>query len=170
MEFIWLSGAARLFQMPFSFSIQHPFSRGFVEAASADAFAAPRVDLRTASNPVDVELYVAALRWGRRVVATPAIQRLAPAELQPGSAVDADADIRKYVRGAMSTMFHPAGTCAMQPRALGGVVDARLRVHGVANLRVVDASIMPLIVAAHLQTTVYAIAEKAADMIKEDCK
>ena len=163
---IWLSGANRRFQLPFSFAIQHPLSRGFVELGSRDPFAQPRVDLRTAANPVDVELYVDALRFGRRLVAAPAIQALGPRELRPGPAAASDAALRAYLRGALSTMFHPAGTCAMMPRALGGVVDPALRVHGVANLRVVDAAVFPLIPAAHLQTTVYAVAERAADLIR----
>jgi len=154
--------------MPFSFSIQHPLSRGFVAINGTSAFAQPVVDLRTLSNPVDAELYVDAIKFGRRVVATPAIQTLGPHEVQPGAQIVADDDLREYTRSVAGTMFHPAGTCAMMPRRLGGVVDARLRVHGVDNLRIVDASIMPIIVASHLQSTVYAIAEKAADMLKED--
>ncbi|KAF8538469.1 GMC oxidoreductase [Trichophaea hybrida] len=168
MEMIWLSGANRRYQMPFSFSIQHPFSRGFIEINSTNPFVQPLVDLRTASNPVDLDLFVQALKFGRKVVKTPAIQALEPTELQPGSDKVTDDELREYVRESIRTMFHPVGTSGMMPKRLGGVVDNRLRVYGVRNLRIVDASIIPLIPASHLQSTVYSIAEKAADLIKED--
>ena len=74
------------------------------------------------------------------------------------------------LRGSLvsPTNAHPCGTAAMMPRGLGGVVDERLRVYGVRGLRVVDASVLPVIVAANLQVTMYAVAEKAADLIKGD--
>ena len=65
-------------------------------------------------------------------------------------------------------MWHPAGTCAMLPRDKGGVLDPSLRVYGAAKLRVVDASAVPLLPVANLQSTIYAIAERAADLIKEE--
>ncbi|RPB12805.1 alcohol oxidase [Morchella conica CCBAS932] len=166
MEFIWQSGAARRYQMPFSVSVQHPFSRGHVEINSTNPLLRPIVDLRTGSNPVDLTLLVEAFRYARRVVATDAIQELVPTELLPGANVTSDEDILAYAKSSASTMFHPSGTSAMMPRELGGVVDSSLRVYGVKNLRVVDASIIPLIPATHIVSTVYAIAEKAADLIK----
>ena len=66
-----------------------------------------------------------------------------------------------------ATLMHVAGTAAMMPRELGGVVDPKLKVYGIQGVRVVDASIMPLIPACHLQATVYAVAEKAADIIRK---
>ncbi|CUS12576.1 unnamed protein product [Tuber aestivum] len=166
MEFIWLSGANRRFQMPLSISIAHPFSRGFIEINSTDPHAAPIVDLRTGSNPVDLSLLVEALRFNRRIVQSPAIQELAPTELTPGQLLQADEELLGFTRANLSTMFHPSGTAAMQPREIGGVVDHNLMVYGTRNLRVVDASIMPLIPGSHLASTVYAIGEKAADIIK----
>lgn len=154
--------------MPFSVSIQHPFSRGYIAINTTDPFLQPVIDFRTVSNPIDLDLYVEGLKFGRKLIQTPAIQALGPSEVQPGAEKVSDEDLKEYTRGSMGTMFHPAGTCAMMPRTMGGVVDARLRVHGVDNLRIADASIMPLIVASHLQSTVYAIAEKAADLLKED--
>ena len=78
-------------------------------------------------------------------------------------------DFSDWVRHTTITDWHPMGTCAMGPSvASGGVVDSRLRVHGVKGLRVCDASVMPLQISAHLQATVYAIGEKGAEMIKED--
>ena len=73
-----------------------------------------------------------------------------------------------YVKSAFSANSHPLGTAAMMSKELGGVVDGRLRVYGTGNVRVIDASIMPFQVSGHLTSTLYAIAEKAADIIKED--
>ena len=75
--------------------------------------------------------------------------------------------IKNFIRGAaVSTWAHPVGTCAMMPRDMGGVLDSNLNVYGVQRLRVVDASMMPMIPGGHTSTTVYAVAEKAADLIK----
>ena len=77
-------------------------------------------------------------------------------------------DFSPRITSSCITDWHPIGTCAMSPADAGGVVDARLRVHGVKGLRVADASIMPLHICSHPQATVYAIGEKAAAMILED--
>lgn len=75
---------------------------------------------------------------------------------------------KEYVRRTATSMWYPTNTCLMLPRAKGGVVDDRLRVYGTRNVRVVDASMMPLVPRANTQATVYAVAEKAADIIKAD--
>ena len=77
-----------------------------------------------------------------------------------------DADWKKWVKDTYGAVSHPIGTAAMMRRSLGGVVDAQLKVYDTANLRVVDASIMPLQISAHLSSTLYGVAEKAADLIK----
>ncbi|KAI0942663.1 hypothetical protein AcW1_003229 [Taiwanofungus camphoratus] len=78
-----------------------------------------------------------------------------------------DDDLLEYIRSGSAGGDHPIGTAAMAPLEYGGVVDSTLKVYGTSNLRVVDASIFPLHIAAHTQSTVYAIAEKAAEMIKQ---
>ena len=82
-----------------------------------------------------------------------------------------DADWKKWINkdgtsGGFSAVSHPIGTAAMMRRGLGGVVDAQLKVYDTANVRVVDASVLPLQISAHLQSTLYGVAEKAADLIK----
>lgn len=162
MEFIWQSGSARRFQMPLAVSVQHPFSRGHIEIGTTDPLALPIVDLRTGSNPVDLDLFIEAFKYTRKIIQTPAIQALVPTELTPGIMIQADDEIRAYAKSTASTMFHPSGTSAMQPRKFGGVVNNKLQVYGTTNLRIVDASIIPLIPATHIVSTVYAIAEKVS--------
>jgi choline dehydrogenase len=90
-------------------------------------------------------------------------------EIKPGPEVRDDAAILEYCRNNGATIFHPSGTCAMGPNpARGAVVDARLRVHGVAALRVIDCSAMPTLISGNTNGPVVMMAEKAADMIKED--
>ncbi|KAH8880518.1 GMC oxidoreductase [Thozetella sp. PMI_491] len=154
-----------------AYALQKPVSRGTVLVKSTSPNpqdAAPVVDWHTLSNPTDVELAILAFRFSRRILSAPSLAPLGPVETVPGPGVTSDADIEAALRlNIMVPSFaHPCCTAAMMPRELGGVVDSQLRVYGVDKLRVVDASIMPLIPATHLQETVYAVAEKAADIIK----
>lgn len=88
------------------------------------------------------------------------------AEYEPGlDVVDTDEDWLEYARSNMASIWHPVGTCAMLPKEDGGVVDAELKVYGVQGLRVVDASIMPALVSGHIQSGVYGIAERAAQIV-----
>lgn len=110
-----------------------------------------------------------------RVKSLAASQAIRPLLAQPlkfrDPAADFDGDLdaaKAYARANLGSMWHFAGTCAMLPREKGGVLDARLRVHGLQRLRVVDASAVPLVSTANLQATVYAVAERAADLIKAD--
>ncbi|KAI4115607.1 MAG: hypothetical protein LQ338_007833 [Usnochroma carphineum] len=148
-------------------AVMHPFSRGQCYIHSADPFEPPSIDPRWLTNPVDRQVLVEALLFNRQILATPAMLPLQAAQFVP--TVDADEDaINTIINTGVRTEFHPSGTCAMLPLEQGGVVDTHLRVHGSKNLRVVDASIFPMIPAAHLQAVVYAVAEKAADIIKAD--
>lgn len=93
--------------------------------------------------------------------------------LKPASTIPAKGDIsnidstKEVVKDRLLSCFHVSGTCVMMPRELGGVVDSSLVVHGTKNLRVVDASVFPMIPTGNIQATVYAVAEKAADTIKK---
>ncbi|MCJ1429295.1 hypothetical protein MMC29_007208 [Sticta canariensis] len=148
-------------------SVMHPFSRGTCSINSPDPFEPPIIDPRWLSNPVDRQVLIEALRFNRRILATPSMLELQAAQFVPP--IDADEDaLNRVINNGIRTEFHPSGTCAMLPLEHGGVVDAHLRVWGTRNLRVVDASIFPLVPAAHLQAVVYGVAEKAADIIKSD--
>jgi len=110
-----------------------------------------------------------AIRLTRRIVAAPALARYQPQEYKPGPDYRSEEDLQRAAGEIGTTIFHPVGTCAMG-QGRDAVVDARLRVHGVAGLRVVDASIMPSIVSGNTCSPVLMIAEKAAQMIKEDAQ
>ena len=159
LEVIWGEG-------PLLLVLQHPYSRGSVKAASNSMFDAPVADAGFLRNPLDTMLLREAVRFSRQLVAQPSIAALNPFEAVPGANVTSDTDIDQFVRQSASTLWHPAGSCRMGKRETGGVVDGQLKVYGVEGLRIVDASVFPMLPASHTMTTVYAVAEKAADIIK----
>ena len=113
-----------------------------------------------------------ALRSLRRVLAHPALAALAvgpdSGEVAPGASVQTDEQIVEYLRRTTSPNWHAAGMNRMLPAADGGVVDTRLRVHGVRGLRVVDCSVIPLLPDVNIQGAVYMTGKKGSDIIKED--
>ena len=119
------------------------------------------------SESKDLDTLVAALKEGRRILNSPAFDTMEATEIRPGPNVQSDEDWIKYIKMNAQTAYHPVGTCKMGTDDLA-VVDSRLRVRGLEGLRVSDASIMPLIVGGNTNAPVIMIAEKAADMIKED--
>ncbi|KDN65625.1 hypothetical protein CSUB01_11269 [Colletotrichum sublineola] len=157
MELLYVDGGRSVVNI-----LMHPLSRGTVTINSSDPFLPPVIDPRYFSHPYDGQVLVESLRFNRRLLATGPIQALGATETLPGAATQSDEDILAFIKGITSTEYHYSGTCAMLPKAMGGVVDPELKVHGVDSLRVVDASIMPLIPSAHTQATVYAIAEKVS--------
>jgi choline dehydrogenase len=144
-----------------------PESRGFVRIKSADPAAPPAIQPRYLSSQFDRDTVVAGLKLLRRIMRQPAMRRYIAEERAPGPEVESDADLLAFARGAATTVFHPTSTCRMGGDA-GAVVDERLRVRGLGNLRVVDASIMPTVVSGNTNAAVIMIAEKAADMILQD--
>ena len=151
----------------------HPFSRGYIHINSSNPTVYPTINPRYLSNPLDVD-----------VLSTVALHLQTLASTQPfasllkgnGTVYEigynrlTQANVKQHVRSTINSIYHGIGTCAMEPRNKGGVVDARLKVYGTRNLRVVDASVVPLATRGTIQSLVYAIAEKAADLIKEDWK
>jgi len=143
----------------------HPLSRGTVNVDPADPYRRePVVDYRALSNPLDAAVMADIVRFTRRYYMRNAYwAAYAPYEMQPGADVVSDDQLRDYLSRTLSpTQYHPAGTCAMLPRDLGGVVDEQLRVYGVQGLRIVDASIMPTLPGGNTCQTVYAVAEKVS--------
>ncbi len=110
---------------------------------------------------------VAGLKLLRGIMGQPAMRRYIAEERVPGPKVTSDADLLAFARAAGTTVFHPTSTCRMGADA-DAVVDERLRVRGIGNLRVVDASIMPTVVSGNTNAAVVMIAEKGADMILQD--
>jgi choline dehydrogenase-like flavoprotein len=139
-----------------------PLSRGTVVIVSAtDPLAQPAIDFNAFANPADLDILVPALRLDRQAMASQPMAALGPVETLPGQGVDGQEALRAAMKANVQPSWaHPCCTAAMMPRKDAGVVDADLMVYGIKGLRMVDASIMPLIPGTHLQATVYAIAEK----------
>ncbi len=144
-----------------------PTSRGWVRIRSPDPFAAPEIRLNYLSTPEDRKVAADAMRFTRRIMAAPALARFAPEEWRPGPAALSDEELAHAAGDLGTTIFHPVSTCRMG-NGPGDVVDARLRVRGIAGLRVVDASIMPRITSGNTNAPAYMIGEKGAQMILED--
>lgn len=159
--------------------LQYPFSRGSVHISSTDPYGKPSIDPQyyTSENGVgalDLQLQIHCARFGRKIVQAEPLASFIEGPAWPPASVEelGDDELKQWVVENTITDWHPVGSCAMGGAlgSEGGVVDERLRVYGVSGLRVVDASVMPLQISAHLQATVYAIAEKASEMIREDCR
>ena len=150
----------------FALSVVHlyPRSRGRVTLASPDPRVAPAVDPNLLGEPEDLTPTLRGLELSRRIIAAPAFARYRAVEVQPGPTVQDEPALARYVRRAAYTVHHPVGSCRMGSDA-DAVVDPELRVHGVAALRVADASVFPRILGGNTNAAVVMVAEKAADMI-----
>ena len=144
-----------------------PESKGHIHIASSDPRQPPAIAFNFLSSPVDAEITVRAVRIARAIMTAPAMAPLHVAELAPGVAQTTDAEILDWVKRVAETTYHPVGTCKMGADA-HAVVDARLRVRGIAGLRVADASIMPTLTSGNTNAPSIMIGEKAADMVLRD--
>jgi choline dehydrogenase len=144
-----------------------PESRGSVHIRSPDPLAAPAIRANYLSAEQDRRAIVAAVRRVREIFTAPALHKYRGEEYRPGPLAQSDEQILDYVRAAAESVYHPVGTCKMGSDAMA-VVDDRLRVHGVKNLRVADASIMPTLISGNTNATAIMIAEKCADMLLQD--
>ncbi|PTW99327.1 choline dehydrogenase [Achromobacter mucicolens] len=149
-----------------------PTSRGSVHAqgpAGQKGSEAPVIRPNYLSTEEDLQVAADSIRLVRRIAAAPALQRYQPEEWLPGPAFQTEEELRQAAGKIGTTIFHPVGTCAMGRNADdGAVVDARLRVHGLQGLRIADASIMPRITSGNTNSPTIMIAERAADMIRQD--
>lgn len=150
-----------------SICLVRPHSRGWIRIRSNDPKVAPAIQLNFLDNDADVQAAVAGIKGMRRVCRAPAFQPFAVEEFRPGPSLESDEQIAAGASDITSTIFHPTSTCRMGPDD-NAVVDDRLRVKGVSGLRVVDASIMPVIVSGNTNAATIMIAEKAADMVMQD--
>jgi choline dehydrogenase len=146
-----------------------PTSRGHVRIRSADPHAAPAIRLNYLSTPEDRQVAARSMRITRSIMAAPALAKYAPEEWRPGAAVESDADLVHAAGDLGTTIFHPVGTCRMGTDAMA-VVDDRLRVHGIAGLRVIDASVMPRITSGNTNAPTYMIAERGAELVLADAR
>ena len=150
--------------------LTHPFSRGNSHITSSDPEAKPAIDPRYLSHPADLEIMALHLRELDLDISksAPYSELLKPEGRRnsPRAYMDDLEEAKDYARRTITTMWHPCGTAAMLPRQRQGVLDSNLKVYGTTNLRVVDASMMPMIPRGNTQATVYAAAERAADLIK----
>ena len=143
-----------------------PESRGWVRIRSPDPAAYPEIKLNYLATAADRKVAVDGMRFTRRIMEAKALAKYAPEEFRPGIEVQQDGDLEKAAGELGTTIFHPIGSCKMGHDAQA-VVDDRLRVHGIARLRVVDASIMPRITSGNTNAPTYVIAEKGAAMLRE---
>lgn len=153
--------------------LEHPFSRGSVHVTSTSPAIPPTINPNYFSHPLDSRISAAiALHLQALARTEPLAAKLAGhgTVVQPGYKPLTLSNAAEQVKKTFVSSFHPLGTCAMLPAARGGVVDSRLKVYGTNNLRVVDASVFPLMVQSNLQTLVYAVAERAAEWIQQDAK
>ncbi|KAH7322546.1 choline dehydrogenase [Stachybotrys elegans] len=150
--------------------LMHPLSRGSVHIQSANIDDAPLINPNYLAEEHDLEALVEIVKYSRKLAETEPMRSQLGPEYEPGPEVVTDDDIREFIRRTVVPVSHPASTAALLPREDGGVVDSKLRVYGVENLRVVDASIMPVLVSAHITSAVYGIAERAAEIILADRK
>ena len=153
--------------------LSYPLSRGSAHIASSDPSAKPVIDPHYLSHPLDLEILSRHLRFAESTICNtePLRSLIKPGGLRsagvPPNFQNLD-DVKDFIKKKAVGAHHPTGTCSMMPEEIGGVVSSRLKVYGVKGLRVCDASIIPISPRSNPQATVYAVAERAADLIKED--
>ncbi|MEM7429991.1 MAG: GMC family oxidoreductase N-terminal domain-containing protein [Pseudomonadota bacterium] len=146
-----------------------PESKGHVRARSPDIAEAPVIQPNYLAEERDRAAVLAGIRWCRRFVRSAPFKPYFDTETLPGADVTSDDEVLDYVRQYGATVYHAIGSCRMGPDALA-VVDERLRVRGLERLRVIDASVMPTMPSANTNAATLMIAEKAADMLREDAR
>ena len=142
-----------------------PDGRGTVRLKSADPLKPPEIRFNFLKSAYDYQAIIEGMRICREIARQPALQPFVGEEILPGAAVTSEAELKAFIRANGVSNLHPVGTCRMG-REMDAVVDPQLRVHGIANLRVADASIMPSIVAGNTNAPSIMIGEKCADMVR----
>jgi len=146
-----------------------PESRGYVQIKSPDPHTHPVIQPNYLSTESDRRVAIDSMKLTRKISAAPALTKYLPTEFLPGADKQSDQELALAASNIGTTIFHPVGTCKMGPASdASAVVDARLRVHGIARLRVVDASIMPSITSGNTNSPTIMIAEQGSRFILED--
>jgi len=167
------SNKANLEPEPYSgfllaFNPCRPTSRGSIEIASNRAEDAAKIRLNALTTQKDIDEVIQGCELVRKVMASPALKEITVEEISPGPQVASRESFLQYFREQSGSIYHLCGSCAMGNDPRTSVVDARLRVHGVAGLRVVDASVFPNITSGNINAPTMMVAEKGADMILKD--
>ena len=147
-----------------------PTSRGHIRIKSADPLAHPAITANAFSTDEDVTEMLAAVKTLRKIAAQPSFARWVDEELRPGPEIQSDEDLINDFRQRSGTVYHPSCTCRMGPDPATSVIDARLRVHGIAGLRVIDASSFPNLIAGNTNAPAILMGWKGAQMILEDAR
>jgi choline dehydrogenase len=147
-----------------------PTSRGWLAIRSADPFEPPEIQPNYLDTEEDLAEMLEGVRFLRRLAATPPLAGVVEAELAPGAEVEGEAALVEDIRARAGTLFHVSGTCAMGPNPASAVVDARLRVHGLGGLRVIDASIFPRVTSGNTNAPAIMAGERGAEMVLEDAR
>lgn len=149
-------------------ALEKPLSRGTITINPENPHGPPKIFFNAMTNPLDKTMFAACVRYVRQLMARPEISQFTPVETGPGAQYQTDAEIvdRFVELGVLEpSLAHPSGSCPMMPENLGGCVSNELLFYGVEKLSVVDASIIPLVPSQHIQSTMYAIGEKAGYII-----
>ncbi|TDZ22384.1 Dehydrogenase citC [Colletotrichum orbiculare MAFF 240422] len=146
-------------------TVMHALSRGNVHIDPADPTGKPIIDPKFLDNEHDIKAAVEGAKFARKIAESGPIKAFWDVETEPGPGTQTDAQFRDFAVGTVASFYHPVGTCSLLPKEDGGVVDANLTVYGTRNLRVVDNSVIPVIISGHIQTAAYGIAEVAAAKI-----
>jgi choline dehydrogenase-like flavoprotein len=157
----------------FLVALAHHYSRGTVHIGSNSPSDPPEIDPRYLSHPIDLEILSRHMCYVHTIAATkPLTSSIEDGgkRLLDGVDISTSDAAKEHVKRNVITHKHPCGTCTMLPKENGGVMDERLKVHGVKNLRVVDASIFPMIPRGNIQSSVYTVAERAAELVEHDWK
>jgi choline dehydrogenase len=147
-----------------------PLSRGHLQIRSADPNQAPAIHPNYLSEATDVQELLDGMRFLRRFAETPTMQAIIEVEMKPGLQTVSDADLIADARQRAYSIFHPVSSCRMGPDPKQAVVDHRLRMHGIAGLRIVDASVFPTVTSGNTNAPSIMVGERGAQFLLEDAK
>ncbi|KAF2501630.1 choline dehydrogenase [Lophium mytilinum] len=151
-------------------ALMHPLSRGTVHVVSPSPSNPPQINPRYLSHPLDLDVFARHLLFCNSLFSSQPLTSMLKegGKRTPQQGLQTLEEAKAYARERAVTQFHPCGTCAMMPLARGGVVGEKLVVHGTGNLRVCDASVFPIVPKGPVTSSVYAVAERGADLVRED--